>query len=87
MKHMTVLEYLKATGMLDRIEKETSWCIIPLTINGLEELIDDAEFGYWSRPVDDVDLDSNFYSVEDIAIVTDVYGISRCFDLTPTETW
>lgn len=87
MKQMTVLEYLKETGLLDRVEKETFWTYIPLTIDGLLDFLEDNEFNYWSRPVEEEDLDPTFYSVENEVIVTDVCGNSRIFETEETETW
>lgn len=87
MKVVTVLEYLKMTNLLDRIEKETFWTNIPLTIEGLMDLLEDCEFNYWSRPIEERDIDPTFYSVENEVIVTDVCGHSRIFETEETETW
>lgn len=87
MKQMTVLEYLKETGLLDRVEKETFWSYIPLTIDGLLDFLEDNEFNYWSRPVEEEDLDPDFYNVECEVLVRDVYGEIRIFETEETETW
>lgn len=87
MKQMTVLEYLKETGLLDRVEKETFWSYIPLTIDGLLDFLEDNEFNYWSRPVEEEDLDPDFYNVELEVLVKDVYGEIRIFETEETETW
>ncbi len=83
MKTVTVLEYLKMTNLLDRIEKETFWTNIPLTIDGLMDLLEDCEFNYWSYSTDDVDEIKN----PDITVLVSAIDGERYFELEETETW
>ena len=83
MKTVTVLEYLKMTNLLDRIEKETFWTNIPLTIDGLMDLLEDCEFNYWSYSTDDVDEIKN----PDITVLVSAIDGERHFELEETETW
>lgn len=84
MKRYTVLGYLIETELLWELEN-AGWTSIPLTLDALTDIAE--SYNFWSRPVEDIDLDSDFYSVEDMVIVRDHWGIERCFDLNETETW
>lgn len=83
MKSVSVLQYLKMTGLLEQIE-EMGYKEIPLTIEGLMDLLEDAELNYWSYSVQDID---EIKDLDKVIKVVDVQNGKRIFELEETETW
>lgn len=83
MKTMTVLEFLKETG-LDLEFERMGYEVLPLTIYDLLYFLDDAELNYWSYDLEDKD------EVKDWSItvlVTDNIGRRRYFETAETIVW
>lgn len=83
MKSVSVLQYLKMTGLLEQIE-EMGYKEIPLTIEGLMDVLEDAELNYWSYSVQDID---EIKDLDKVVKVVDVQNGKRIFELEETETW
>lgn len=83
MRSVSVLQYLKMTGLLEQIE-EMGYKEIPLTIEGLMDVLEDAELNYWSYSVQDID---EIKDLDKVVKVTDVQNGKRIFELEETETW
>lgn len=83
MRKVSVLQYLKMTGLLEEIER-MGYKEIPLTIEGLMELLEDAELNYWSYSVQDID---EVKDLDKVVYITDVQNGRRIFELEETETW
>ena len=83
MKSVSVLQYLKMTGLLEQIE-EMGYKEIPLTIEGLMDVLEDAELNYWSYSCQDID---EIEDLDKVVKVVDVQNGKRIFELEETETW
>ena len=83
MRKVSVLQYLKMTGLLDTIE-EMRYKNIPLTIEGLEYVLEDAELNYWSYSIED---ESEIADPDKVVKVIDIEGNRRIYELEETETW
>lgn len=83
MRNVSVLQYLKMTGLLEQIE-EMGYKAIPLTIEGLMDVLEDAELNYWSYSVQDID---EIEDLDKVVKVIDVENGRRIFELEETETW
>lgn len=81
-KEMSVLHYLIKTKLLYDIAQD--YTRIPNTIEGLLNTLEDMERNFWSYSLDDAD---EIDDMEDVALVYDITGESRYFELTETETW
>lgn len=81
-KEMSVLNYLIKTKLLYDIAQD--YTRIPNTIEGLLNTLEDMERNFWSYSLDDVD---EIDDMESVALVYDITGESRYFELTETETW
>lgn len=81
METISVLEYLKRTGLLEDIA-ESGYYSIPNAISNLEFVLEDMERNFWSyADKDEVSDPSNTVKVEDYS------GNYRFYELTETETW
>lgn len=83
MKKITVLEFLKEADLLDTIEK-MGYEDIPLTIEGLQRMLEDAELNYWSYAEDEAD---EIKSPEITVLVGDMFGDCRYFETAETIVW
>lgn len=83
MKTMTVLEFLKEADLLDTLEL-MGYEDIPLTVEGLQRTLEDAELNYWSYCVEDKDEIKN---PEITVLVRDMFGDARYFETAETITW
>lgn len=83
MRNVSVLQYLKMTGLLEQFEP-MGYKEIPLTIEGLEHFLEDAELNYWSYSVQD---ESEITDFDKVVKVTDVQNGRRIYELEETETW
>lgn len=83
MRSVSVLQYLKMTGLLEQIE-EMGYKEIPLTIEGLEWFLEDAELNYWSYSIQDENEITDF---DKVVKVIDVQNGRRIYELEETETW
>lgn len=81
-KEMSVLHYLIKTKLLYDIAQD--YTRIPNTIEGLLNTLEDMERNFWSYSLDDAD---EIDDMESVALVYDITGESRYFELTETETW
>lgn len=81
-KEMSILNYLIKTKLLYDIAQD--YTRIPNTIEGLLNTLEDMERNFWSYSLDDVD---EIDDMESVALVYDITGESRYFELTETETW
>lgn len=81
-KELSVLQYLIKTKLLFDIAQD--YTRIPNTINGLLNTLEDMERNFWSYSLEDVD---EIDDMENVALVYDITGESRYFELTETETW
>lgn len=81
-KEMSVLHYLIKTKLLYDIAQD--YTRIPNTIEGLLNTLEDMERNFWSYSLDDAD---EIDDMENVALVYDITGESRYFELTETETW
>ena len=79
---MSVLHYLIKTKLLYDIAQD--YTRIPNTIEGLLNTLEDMERNFWSYSLDDAD---EIDDMESVALVYDITGESRYFELTETETW
>lgn len=79
---LSVLQYLMKTKLLYDIAQD--YVRIPNTIAGLETVLEDMERNFWSYSLDDVD---EIDDMESVALVYDITGASRYFELEETETW
>ncbi len=81
-KELSVLQYLIKTKLLYDIAQD--YTRIPNTIEGLLNTLEDMERNFWSYSLDDTD---EIDDMESVALVYDITGESRYFELTETETW
>lgn len=81
-KELSVLQYLIKTKLLFDIAQD--YIRIPNTINGLLNTLEDMERNFWSYSLEDVD---EIDDMGNVALVYDITGESRYFELTETETW
>lgn len=84
METISVLEYLKRTGLLEDIAE--TWNCIPNTIEYLLKYLDDEERNYWSFDLQDVASGAVELDPEKTVLVEDFYSV-RYFELEETETW
>lgn len=82
---LSVLQYLIKTKLLYDIAQD--YVRIPNTIDGLENVLEDMERDFWSFSVEDVEEGAIEIDKDNIALVYDITGESRYFELTETETW
>lgn len=83
MKKVTVLQFLQEADLLDTLE-EMGYKDIPLTIEGLQRTLEDAELNYWSYAEDEAD---EIKSPEITVLVGDMFGDCRYFETCETITW
>lgn len=83
MKTMTVLEFLEEADLLDTLEK-MGYKDIPLTIEGLQRTLEDAELNYWSYAEDEAD---EIKSPTITVLVRDIFGDARYFETAETIVW
>ena len=83
MKTMTVLEFLKEADLLDTLEL-MGYEDIPLTVEGLQRTLEDAELNYWSYCVEDKD---EIKHPTITVLVRDMFGDARYFETAETITW
>lgn len=83
MKTMTVLGFLREADLLDTLEL-MGYEDIPLTVEGLQRTLEDAELNYWSYAEDEAD---EIKSPEITVLVRDMFGDARYFETAETITW
>ena len=81
-KELSVLQYLIKTKLLYDIALD--YTRIPNTIDGLLNVLEDMERNFWNYCLDDVD---EIEDLNKVALVYDITGESRYFELEETETW
>ena len=83
MKEMTVLDYLKETGLLEEFAYSYGYDTIPNSIDTLLNAMEDCELNYWNYAVEDADEIKN---PSITVLVCDPYE-KRYFEIVETIVW